>query len=85
MSVYDWRTLSMAMLLTRADKSLFERPPELYGKFGEAARRATRQDQYPETGRFGDFTGASQRASCRQPLALAGALGRAHKDAFGAV
>ena len=47
----------MAML-TRADKSLFERPPELYGKFGEAARRATRQDQYPETGRFGDFTGA---------------------------
>ena len=47
----------MAML-TCADKSLFERPPELYGKFGEAARRATRQDQYPETGRFGEFTGA---------------------------
>ena len=84
MSVYDWRTLSMAML-TRADKSLFERPPELYGKFGEAARRATRQDQYPETGRFGEFTGAPQRAHCRRPLALAGALSRAHKDAFGAV
>ena len=58
----------MAML-TRADKSLFERPPELYGKFGEAARRATRQDQYPETGRFGEFTGASHVLCCCRPLA----------------
>lgn len=47
--------------LACADKSLFERPPELYGAFGEAARRATREDQYPETGRFGEYTGARWR------------------------
>eukprot|EP01043_Picozoa_sp_COSAG02_P007240 COSAG02_NODE_214_length_28689_cov_34.895523_14_plen_157_part_00 len=47
--------------MTCADKSLFERPPELYGTFGEAARRATREDQYPETGRFGEYTGSRWR------------------------
>ena len=30
------------------------------GKFGEGARRATRQDQYPETGKFGEFTGQAE-------------------------
>lgn len=48
-------------VLNCVDKSLFERPPELYGKFGEAARRATREDQYPDIARFGEYTGSRWR------------------------
>jgi hypothetical protein len=46
------------LVLPGSHKSNFERPHELYGAYGEAERRKFRQDQYPATGNFGEFTGA---------------------------
>ncbi len=46
------------LVLPGSHKSNFERPHHLYGIYGEAERRKWRQDQYPATGNFGEYTGA---------------------------
>ena len=45
-------------MICSSHKSNFERPHHLFGTYGEAERRKWRQDQYPATGNFGEFTGA---------------------------
>jgi hypothetical protein len=45
------------LVLPGSHKSNFERPYEFFGKYGEAHRRQFREDQYPGTGKFGEFAG----------------------------